>query len=251
MPGVGQNPYMDFGQNVAPNPYPSPAAYPGQGTSKIYRPELGESLTDAEYAAKKKSAPLEALQAQTNIQTNATEDVASKAAQLGETQRQSEASLQASAERRRLAEIPNLIQTFNSSLTGGGGATPPQVNYGDAIAGEDAANSAAYGRAKDTAGQQGRAAMNALSDVMGARGLTGSGLSVNRAGGVIGAANSNLADVNREQLIQSLQANRARASEQFQGGIAQRGQDVSIRGQNLNAQQAFINPLMGLITARY
>lgn len=199
-------------------------------------------------------------QTQSDISTNAQKGLAqqqfdlehsTQAQQFGLQQHQNEAKLQADAEARRIQSIPGLLQTFNSSFNKGGGASPQQVDYGGAIAGEDAANSAAYARAKDTAGNQGRAALNALMDVQGARGIVGSGIGANEAGGVIGAANSNLSDVNREQLIQTLAANRARASEQYQGGIAQRGQDVTMRGQNIAAQSAFVNPLLGLVTARY
>lgn len=248
MPGFSVGlPQLQLG---GPAPVPPRAALGTRSPS-----QSGQEAIDATNALKQQ-------QGSTDISTNATKELnaqqaglqsaaAVQASQLGMQQHEGEAKLQADAEQRRLAQFPQLLQTFNSSFKSGGMAEPGHVDYGGAIQGEDAANSAAYGRAKDVAGQQGRAALDALHDVMGARGLTGSGISMNRAGGVIGAANSNLADVNREQLIQSLAQNRARASEQFQGNIAQRGQDVSLRGQNISAQQSFINPMLGLITARY
>lgn len=105
-----------------------------------------------------------------------------------------------------------------------------------------AAAQAAYGRAKDTAGQQGRGAMDALMDVQGARGIVGSGLGVNEAGGIIGAVNSNLADVNRERLIQDYETELARQTSNAGLRVDQRGQDVTSQGQN----NALLNSLINL-----
>lgn len=96
---------------------------------------------------------------------------------------------------------------------------------------------AAYGRAKDVAGQQGRAAMNALMEVQGGRGIVGSGLGVNEAGGVIMAGANQLADVNREQAIQRVENERWRQGTNYQGRINQRGQDYGGRGQELERRR--------------
>lgn len=285
--------------------------------NKAYRPDVGSYLTDAEYAAHQQNLPLTQLKASTGIQTGATNDIASHAAQLqssqadqaarlaqsqlmaqtaaqqglasqaagfesqhlGETagyasqaakekagydtsamtlqqslaQKQSaaEAALQAQAETRRIEEVPQLLQGLGIGGAGGvGGAgvggVPPPINQAN-ITGEDAARNAAFNRAKDTAGSTGRSAMSALENVMGARGLTGSPYSAGQAGGVIQAGASQLGDVNREQLIQDLAAARQRASEQYQGQIAQRGQDIATRGQNIG----LASPLLALLGARY
>lgn len=96
---------------------------------------------------------------------------------------------------------------------------------------DTAAVQAAYNRAKDTAGQTGRAALNALMDVQGARGLlqggTNSGLGINEAGGLINAQAQMLADVNREQMIQRIENERQRQFANYQGRLNQRGQDMS------------------------
>lgn len=110
---------------------------------------------------------------------------------------------------------------------------------------DTAAAQAAYGRAKDTAGQQGRGAMDALMDVQGARGIVGSGLGVNEAGGVIGAVNSNLADVNRERLIQAYQTELDRQTSNAGLRVTQRGQDIDQMGLNQGLLNSIINVAQG------
>jgi hypothetical protein len=95
----------------------------------------------------------------------------------------------------------------------------------------------AYARAKDTAGQQGRAAMDALMDVQGARGIVGSGIGLNEAGGVIGEASRQLGDFNREQMIQRVENERRRREMAYQGLINQRGQNINMRGQELDRRR--------------
>lgn len=162
--------------------------------------------------------------------------------------RTQEADLQAVAEQRRLASLQGLMQGFGGVGGGGAGGGTAEVPYsgggGGAIGGEAAANDAALARAKDVAGQTGRSALTALNETMGARGLTGSGIATGQTAGVINQGAQQIGDVNREQLIQQLAANRQRASEQYQGQIAQ-------RGQNINAQQGYLSSLMGLMNARY
>ncbi len=85
----------------------------------------------------------------------------------------------------------------------------------------------AYARAKDTAGQQGRAAMDSLQDVLGARGMVNSGIGVNEAGGVIAEGARQLGDFNREQAIQRVENERQRQFANYQGRIGQRGQDMN------------------------
>lgn len=109
-------------------------------------------------------------------------------------------------------------------------AAPPPVDDSAAVA-------AAYGRAKDVAGQQGRAALNSLMDLQGARGIQGSPLGINEAGGVINAAASQLGDINREQLIQRVENERRRNEMIYSGLINQRSQNISQRGQELDRRR--------------
>lgn len=95
----------------------------------------------------------------------------------------------------------------------------------------------AYARAKDTAGQQGRAAMDSLMDVQGARGIVGSGIGVNEAGGVIGEGARQLGDFNSQQLQMRVDNERRRQEMIYSGLINQRGQNISLRGQELDRRR--------------
>lgn len=177
--------------------------------------------------------------------------------------REQEAGLQAAAEQRRLAMFSPFFDKFtNMYQSGSGGVAPPpqvqNIDFGGISGAENAAQAAAFARAKDKAGQIGRSATNALANVFGARGLSGSGLAVNQMGGVLGEQATQLGEVNREQAIQSANIARQRASELMQAQLAQRGQDVTQRGQNIEAARSQQQALLGLIggfpgqiTARY
>ena len=126
---------------------------------------------------------------------------------------------------------------------------PPRVD-GIAPVGNARATREAYARAKDTAGQQGRAALDALMDLQGARGIVGSGIGVNEAGGVIAEGARQLGDFNREQTIQQVENERRRQEMNFQGRISQRGQDLSWQEMELqrrrwNAQNSPYGHLQG------
>jgi len=142
------------------------------------------------------------------------------------------ARLQAEAEQRRLGYLSALPQ---------GGATAPTVSYGDA--GAEAARAAAFARAKDRAGQIARASIAGLQNVLGSRGISGSGIEALGTAGILGAAGSELGEVNREQLIQDLARQQHIQDLIYQGNITQ-------RGQTLAAQNPQTQALLGLITAR-
>ena len=112
----------------------------------------------------------------------------------------------------------------------------PEVQDIGIIDDEDAVRNA-YARAKDTAGQHGRAAMDALNDVLGARGMVGSGIGVNEAGGVIAEGARQLGDFNREQAIQRVENERWRQGTNYQGRINQRGQNLGQRQQELDRRR--------------
>ena len=143
------------------------------------------------------------------------------------------AGLQGAAEQRRLGYLPQ--------FQGGGGPSAPTVQYGDA--GADAARNASFARAKDKAGQIARASLTGLRNAMGERGIGGSGIEALQSAGIVGAAGSELGEVNREQLLQDLAQQQHIQDLTYQGGITQ-------RGQTLAAQSPERQALMGLITAR-
>lgn len=102
------------------------------------------------------------------------------------------------------------------------------VTHPGAGGNEDARN-AAFSRAKDRAGQIARASLTSIAEEMAGRGIGGSGIEALREAGVIGGAGSSLIDVTRDQAI----ADAERAGDVndliYQGGIQQRGQDLSNR----------------------
>jgi hypothetical protein len=203
--------------------------------------------------------------AQQNLSQGAYEQQR-QASQLNEFTRggrEQESQLQAAAEQRRLAMFSPYFDKFSNMYQNqqGGVAAGPQVqqiDFGGIGGAEQAAQDAAFARAKDKAGQIGRSATNALANVYGARGLSGSGMAVNQMGGVLNEQATQLGEVNREQAIQSANIARQRASELMSAQLAQRGQDVTQRGQNIEAARSQQQALLGLlgsfpgqITARY
>jgi hypothetical protein len=197
---------------------------------------------------------LENMRGQLKAQGDEQMTVASQQEGLQEKQNSAEALLQSQAEDRRLGMFKPYLDRANEALLkfgqpGGGGL--PNVNYGDITGPEDAARAAVFARAKDNAGLIGRSAVSALQNTMGARGLGSSSLATGDVAQVVNQGATQLGDVNREQSIQDLDAIRKRAAEQFQGAVTERGQDVALRGQNLQALMSLYNQFPGQITARY
>ena len=108
----------------------------------------------------------------------------------------------------------------------GGPVTPPSAKAG---------TDAALLRAKERQGQIGRSALTGLHEALGERGVLGSGLEAGATADVASASAQGLSDVNREQLIQEDDIARRLAELSYTGSIQQRGQDITARGQNLNA----------------
>lgn len=109
---------------------------------------------------------------------------------------------------------------------------------------ERAARAAAFGRAKETAALNARASMSALEDMTADRGLMGSSVEAAKGGQIIGAAQSDVADFTREQLMQDLNRAKEVANMKYQGGITQRGQE-------LGRQQQIQSAIMSLIGGLY
>lgn len=119
----------------------------------------------------------------------------------------------------------NLLGSYNTSGSGGGlgGPLPPTVNYPD----NSAARNAAFARAKDQAGQTSRAAIEALRGQLAGRGLLGSGIEGGQTAEIIAQAAQGPNEVTREQAIQDALNAAHVADISYQGGITQRGQDIS------------------------
>jgi hypothetical protein len=167
------------------------------------------------------------------LQTSAQQAAAATQASGQQFQSQllnQQGELQAAADQRNLSALQGLI----GAGSGGAGGSP--TDGGASAAQEDAARTAAFARAKDQAGLVGQSAMTALNNTMGARGLTGSGLAVNQAGGVINQGATMLGQQISDQAQSDVTNARQVASEQYQGGVTMRGQNLSALSGLMNAR---------------
>lgn len=113
--------------------------------------------------------------------------------------------------------------------TGGLNTTiPAQASAnGPSGAQEDAARSATFARTKDNAANTANASLNGLSEALGARGMTGGGYEAGQIGGTLAREANTIGEGDRQQAESELDHAQHRADEQFQGEIAQRGQDLA------------------------
>ncbi len=126
---------------------------------------------------------------------------------------------------------------FGKLSSQGGGQPGAQVQYGGANA--DAARAAAFARAKEQAGQNANASLKAMQDIMGRRGLRGSSIEAGAQGGILQSGGTDIANVITSQMEDELSNIQHVNDVTYQGGIAQRGQDM-------NARNAFLSMLAGL-----
>ncbi len=90
-----------------------------------------------------------------------------------------------------------------------------------------AAQGAAFGRAKDTVGQVSQGALTGLRSALAGRGMLGSGAESRGTAAVVNRGQGELGDVARQQAIESAGLAERQGNVNYQGGIAQRGQDIS------------------------
>jgi hypothetical protein len=145
------------------------------------------------------------------------------------------AKLQREADERRAAERRSLLGLASK----GGGGSAPTVQHASVQGSEADARAAAFSRAKDQAGKIARASLTSIAEQIAGRGISGSGIEALRAAGAIGGAGDELQELTRDQLV----ADNNRAADisdmSYQGGITQRGQDLS-------ARQSYLSLLAGL-----
>jgi hypothetical protein len=125
------------------------------------------------------------------------------------------------------SERAHLLRMLEEALKGGA----PPITHG----GSGTDSSAAFARAKDRASQSGRSALNALYDIGAASGRTGSPLEAGMASDVSQAGIGQLADFDREQAIYDATRRGQISDLIYQGGITQRGQDLSRQQQIIQA----------------
>jgi len=146
----------------------------------------------------------------------------------------------------------SLLKSAMSGLAGGfsGGGAPtgtappvqfPQVSM--AMPDVSGAQTAAFGAAKAKAGALGRSALGSLRSELAERGIIGGGTEARGLVDTLAGATNPLSDLNVAQQGEALgiaERNQALAAQQaatqYQGGIAQRGQDIG--QQQFNAQLA-------------
>lgn len=132
----------------------------------------------------------------------------------------------------------NLAGTSSSTASKGTAAAtahPVGAAVTSPAAGAQAGMDAALLRAKEKQGQIARSALTGLHEALGERQMLGSGAEANATSDIAQSAAQGISDVNREQLIQGDENARKLAELTYQGGIQQRGQDITARGQDIQA----------------
>lgn len=121
----------------------------------------------------------------------------------------------------------------------GGAGTPGVVASGSYVPGVapidmSGAESAAFSKAKDTAGQAGRASLDALRSEMAASGLAGSGQESAGIEKIGESALGQLGDVARSNATNEVNTNLDVAKTNASNAITQRGQDIAAQEANAN-----------------
>lgn len=158
-----------------------------------------------------------------------TQQQSQLSSQLNQQELEKRAALSDKAWKARFAMLGPYTQNSAHVDMGPGGGMNAQ---------EQAARAAAFGRAKEQAGQTGLGALNALKQSMESSGQMGGSQEAQGLGQIIGGAQGGVNDFTREQLIQDLNRASGIADETYKGNITQRGQDLA-------RQQAII----GLLSA--
>ncbi len=102
------------------------------------------------------------------------------------------------------------------------------------------ANAQIFGRAKDQAGQLGRASLQSLRDELGATGMLGSGSEAQSTADIAAKGLGQLGEVSRTNAVNEAAQKADFAKMKYQGDISQRGQDMADQQAraSLAAQQA-------------
>lgn len=164
---------------MGPNPVTQPA-YEQQAHTKL----------QADLAAKSAAANQQWQTGQTASGQQHDITTMNLAAQLEQQKIQQQQQAEAQAWREKLGSITGLIDT-------------PTSGDGEAA---KAARDAVFAREKDRVGQIGRASLDALNNVLGERGLIGSGYEAGATSDVIGDTQSELVDVVRSQTVDEANA---------------------------------------------
>lgn len=116
----------------------------------------------------------------------------------------------------------------------------PQIPDAD----RTAAESAAFGRAKDRVGLATQGLLKSIRNNFAKRGLSGSPLAMSREAGALESGAGQIGEVIRDQAIEGLRRQYDVRDQNYQGDISQRGQDIS-------AEQARQNLVLSLVRAAF
>jgi hypothetical protein len=128
------------------------------------------------------------------------------------------------------------LPSYGSFDSGGSTAMAPHAQLDQATV--DAANSAAFGRAKDQVGETTTGALSGLRSALASRGMLGSGGEYRGTAAIATKGQQQLGDVARERAIHDSDQSADVAKANLGADVTQRGQDISSsvskRGQNMD-----------------
>jgi len=128
---------------------------------------------------------------------------------------------------------------YTSGGTGGGGTGTGGGGYSTvAPVDTSAAESAAFGRAKDQVGETSQGALSGLRSALGGRGMLGSGAEYRGTANVFNKGQQQLGDVSRGLAIKGAENAQENAQTNYAGGLTQRGQNMNDAQTALSAQVA-------------
>lgn len=110
----------------------------------------------------------------------------------------------------------------------------PTISHGGVQSNEADARAAAFARAKDQAGQIARSSLTSIASNLAGRNMSGGGLQALQEAGAINGATQPLQELTRDQMISDTNRSADIADQEYQGGIQQRGQDLSNRASYLS-----------------
>lgn len=114
-----------------------------------------------------------------------------------------------------------------------------------------AAAAAAFARAKDKIGAETAGSVSALRSALAGRGMLGGGSERRGTTSILTAGQANLGDTTREQAVSDVNRMTDFARMGYEGAIAQRGQDVTQRGQTIGAYDSAANRDLSAASTAY
>lgn len=163
----------------------------------------------------------------------------------------STSSMSASGSGRGAAPTVTMPAVDGAGGTGAGGSSAPASTPHIAPVDFTAANTAAFATAKDQAAQTARASLNSLAGELSARGMGGAGYEAGEIGKRVVTAADSIGAAGRAQAQHEADLGAQAASENYQGDIAQRGQDTSMAEADANRRASLASTAFsGGITQR-